>query len=245
LIIVFCSQIWYWSFRLCWACKTCEIELPKPSVLWPNDDRNARLYLNSTELSGDKFYSYILKHVDNSLKWCFLFVRTYFRIIFHLLPYYCFIENWSAFCHHFDGFVVQFYVPCIQNSICLFTKVFSFVKNQTLSNCRTEVCKALEMPEEECELSMGMSGDFELAVWNSLLKLFSSSNFLDSYVAWLHLQLSQFWMLFSSSGNELTIIIGMGFFDTWCDDDSVWRFLTNNTLTYSLLLNRIQTGPTK
>ncbi|KAH1239568.1 Pyridoxal phosphate homeostasis protein [Glycine max] len=43
-------------------------------------------------------------------------------------------------------------------------QVFSFVKNQSLSNCRTEVCKALEMPEEECELSMGMSGDFELAI---------------------------------------------------------------------------------
>ncbi|KAH1239567.1 Pyridoxal phosphate homeostasis protein [Glycine max] len=70
----------------------------------------------------------------------------------------------SAFYHHFVGFVVQFYVPCIQNSICLFIKVFSFVKNQSLSNCRTEVCKALEMPEEECELSMGMSGDFELAI---------------------------------------------------------------------------------
>ncbi|MCI31262.1 proline synthetase associated protein, partial [Trifolium medium] len=27
----------------------------------------------------------------------------------------------------------------------------------------TEVCKALEMDEEQCELSMGMSGDFELA----------------------------------------------------------------------------------
>lgn len=35
---------------------------------------------------------------------------------------------------------------------------------QTLSNCRTEVCKALEMDEEQCELSMGMSGDFELAI---------------------------------------------------------------------------------
>ncbi|BAT88605.1 hypothetical protein VIGAN_05214300 [Vigna angularis var. angularis] len=35
---------------------------------------------------------------------------------------------------------------------------------QTLSNCRTEVCKALEIPEEQCELSMGMSGDFELAI---------------------------------------------------------------------------------
>ncbi|XP_061363916.1 uncharacterized protein LOC133307423 isoform X2 [Gastrolobium bilobum] len=35
---------------------------------------------------------------------------------------------------------------------------------QTLSNCRTEVCKALELDEEQCELSMGMSGDFELAI---------------------------------------------------------------------------------
>lgn len=35
---------------------------------------------------------------------------------------------------------------------------------RTLSNCRTEVCKALEMDEEQCELSMGMSGDFELAI---------------------------------------------------------------------------------
>jgi uncharacterized pyridoxal phosphate-containing UPF0001 family protein len=36
--------------------------------------------------------------------------------------------------------------------------------HKTLSNCRTEVCKALGMVEEQCELSMGMSGDFELAV---------------------------------------------------------------------------------
>ncbi|GER48154.1 proline synthetase associated protein [Striga asiatica] len=35
---------------------------------------------------------------------------------------------------------------------------------KTLSNCRSEVCKALEMEEHECELSMGMSGDFELAI---------------------------------------------------------------------------------
>jgi len=39
------------------------------------------------------------------------------------------------------------------------------------------------MPEEQCELSMGMSGDFELAVWNSVLKLFSNYNFLDSCIA--------------------------------------------------------------
>ncbi|XP_038883655.1 pyridoxal phosphate homeostasis protein [Benincasa hispida] len=33
-----------------------------------------------------------------------------------------------------------------------------------LANCRTEVCKALEISEEQCELSMGMSADFEQAV---------------------------------------------------------------------------------
>lgn len=59
------------------------------------------------------------------------------------------------------------------NSNCLFAKIFFLMKNQALSNCRTEVCKALEMDEEQCELSMGMSGDFELAVWNSLLMLFN------------------------------------------------------------------------
>ncbi|KAK4744098.1 hypothetical protein SAY87_010410 [Trapa incisa] len=35
---------------------------------------------------------------------------------------------------------------------------------RTLSNCKAEVCKALGMAEEQCELSMGMSGDFEQAI---------------------------------------------------------------------------------
>ncbi|KVG89851.1 Alanine racemase, N-terminal [Cynara cardunculus var. scolymus] len=35
---------------------------------------------------------------------------------------------------------------------------------KTLAKCRTEVCNALGIPEEQCELSMGMSGDFELAI---------------------------------------------------------------------------------
>ncbi|KAJ6999394.1 hypothetical protein NC653_010171 [Populus alba x Populus x berolinensis] len=55
-----------------------------------------------------------------------------------------------------------------------------------LANCRNEVCKALGIPEEQCELSMGMSNDFEQAVkfvhipnefWNSVvasLKIFYS-----------------------------------------------------------------------
>ncbi|XP_062161357.1 uncharacterized protein LOC133868472 [Alnus glutinosa] len=33
-----------------------------------------------------------------------------------------------------------------------------------LSNCKAEVCKALGIPEERCELSMGMSADFEQAI---------------------------------------------------------------------------------
>jgi hypothetical protein len=35
---------------------------------------------------------------------------------------------------------------------------------KSLANCRMEVCKALGLLEEECELSMGMSGDFEQAI---------------------------------------------------------------------------------
>ncbi|PIA28854.1 hypothetical protein AQUCO_06600051v1 [Aquilegia coerulea] len=35
---------------------------------------------------------------------------------------------------------------------------------KTLSRCRTEVCQALEITEKQCELSMGMSADFELAI---------------------------------------------------------------------------------
>lgn len=33
-----------------------------------------------------------------------------------------------------------------------------------LANCRSDVCKVLGIPEDQCELSMGMSGDFELAI---------------------------------------------------------------------------------
>ncbi|GAV81962.1 Ala_racemase_N domain-containing protein [Cephalotus follicularis] len=35
---------------------------------------------------------------------------------------------------------------------------------RTLLNCRLEVCKVLGMPEDQCELSMGMSSDFEQAI---------------------------------------------------------------------------------
>uniref|UniRef100_A0A6M2FAD3 Alanine racemase N-terminal domain-containing protein n=1 Tax=Populus davidiana TaxID=266767 RepID=A0A6M2FAD3_9ROSI len=35
---------------------------------------------------------------------------------------------------------------------------------KALANCRNEVCKALGIPEEQCELSMGMSNDFEQAI---------------------------------------------------------------------------------
>jgi len=35
---------------------------------------------------------------------------------------------------------------------------------KALANCREEVCKELGIPEEQCELSMGMSADFEQAI---------------------------------------------------------------------------------
>ena len=36
-------------------------------------------------------------------------------------------------------------------------------------NCKLEVCKALDIPAEQFELSMGMSGDFEQAVCNIII----------------------------------------------------------------------------
>ena len=38
------------------------------------------------------------------------------------------------------------------------------ILSQKLAECRAETCKALKLREEDVELSMGMSGDFELAV---------------------------------------------------------------------------------
>ncbi|KAL6553323.1 hypothetical protein OROGR_007165 [Orobanche gracilis] len=35
---------------------------------------------------------------------------------------------------------------------------------KTLSNCKREVCTSLGLPEEKCELSMGMTTDFERAI---------------------------------------------------------------------------------
>lgn len=75
------------------------------------------------------------------------------------------------------GFCTQsFFFTVLNNYSCgvLLVFVFSafnllkpyivFLTYQKLLKCRAEVCRALEMAEEHCELSMGMSGDFELAV---------------------------------------------------------------------------------
>uniref|UniRef100_A0A452Y0C5 Alanine racemase N-terminal domain-containing protein n=2 Tax=Aegilops tauschii TaxID=37682 RepID=A0A452Y0C5_AEGTS len=35
---------------------------------------------------------------------------------------------------------------------------------KALTSCRKEVCDELGIPEEQCELSMGMSADFEQAI---------------------------------------------------------------------------------
>uniref|UniRef100_A0A803QCB6 Pyridoxal phosphate homeostasis protein n=1 Tax=Cannabis sativa TaxID=3483 RepID=A0A803QCB6_CANSA len=51
---------------------------------------------------------------------------------------------------------------------------------RTLSNCRLEVCKALGFTEEQCELSMGMSGDFEQALaWQKIRPARLQIHYLD------------------------------------------------------------------
>jgi uncharacterized pyridoxal phosphate-containing UPF0001 family protein len=47
---------------------------------------------------------------------------------------------------------------------------------QTLASCREKVCRELDIPEHECELSMGMSSDFENAVL-SLFSLFFATSY--------------------------------------------------------------------
>jgi hypothetical protein len=42
--------------------------------------------------------------------------------------------------------------------------LFCVIWIQALVDCKLEICKALEIPTEQFELSMGMSGDFEQAV---------------------------------------------------------------------------------
>lgn len=59
------------------------------------------------------------------------------------------------------------------------------VSCQTLANCRSEVCKALGIAEEQCELSMGMSGDFELAVRINILLLMAFIVFSTTRVKFL------------------------------------------------------------
>lgn len=66
-----------------------------------------------------------------------------------------------------ENFEVMFFqVTILLQLFSMFLLTVIFVWEQTLSNCRTEVCKELGIPEEQCELSMGMSADFEQAVSN-------------------------------------------------------------------------------
>ncbi|CAN1165712.1 Pyridoxal phosphate homeostasis protein [Linum perenne] len=46
---------------------------------------------------------------------------------------------------------------------------------KTLASCRSEVCKALGIEEEQCELSMGMSNDFEKAVRKMQIEMGSTN----------------------------------------------------------------------
>ncbi|RWV90217.1 hypothetical protein BHE74_00050219 [Ensete ventricosum] len=67
-----------------------------------------------------------------------------------------------------ENFKVMFFQATILlQLLSTFLLTVIFVREQTLSNCRTEVCKELGIPEVQCELSIGMSADFEQAVSKS------------------------------------------------------------------------------
>lgn len=80
---------------------------------------------------------------------------------------------------------------------------------QTLLNCRMDVCKVLGMPELQCELSMGMSNDFEQAVIHILfildcsflhiIILFHETTLADILLCSIELSSAQHLMVSSSS----------------------------------------------
>ncbi|KAG5516417.1 hypothetical protein RHGRI_037208 [Rhododendron griersonianum] len=55
------------------------------------------------------------------------------------------------------------YTSTPENFKVVFLLIYISFGSVTLASCRSEVCEALGIAEERCELSMGMSGDFELA----------------------------------------------------------------------------------
>ncbi|XP_072996858.1 uncharacterized protein [Typha latifolia] len=62
-----------------------------------------------------------------------------------------------------ENFRVIFLEPSSRCTF-MFSRTNVTFGNQTLAKCRTEVCKELGISEEQCELSMGMSADFEQAI---------------------------------------------------------------------------------
>ncbi|OAY74382.1 Proline synthase co-transcribed bacterial protein [Ananas comosus] len=65
---------------------------------------------------------------------------------------------------HYIGHLQSNKVKSLLASVPNLDMVESVDNEKTLSNCRIDVCKALGIPTEQCELSMGMSGDFEQAI---------------------------------------------------------------------------------
>ena len=71
---------------------------------------------------------------------------------------------------------------------------------QTLFECRQQVSKELGIPEEELELSMGMSGDFEQAVSNHIdFKFHITSEDVFNFIWWFNLHADKVEVLYLDS----------------------------------------------
>lgn len=122
-------------------------------------------------------YFIVIITVDSN-KWTH-FLKKFFLFLKLLILYFCYLSMLCCFLQSWwQSFMLKIEIQLLIPPLCgLFLLVNDFfwnillifvVMEQTLLNCRAEVCKALGMAEDQCELSMGMSGDFEKAVCDTI-----------------------------------------------------------------------------
>jgi len=157
------SKIWSGAIWVRTTCKACEERMPKLTIFWTYDHWHAWLHIHTWKFSG-----YACSRVSEFGVWNWL-----------LELRGCGVHG--SGCQGGDCKSLSVLFPSITEGPCVCSQWSSILSitlfwMQTLASCREKVCRELDIPEHECELSMGMSSDFENAVL-SLFSLFFATSY--------------------------------------------------------------------